>query len=131
MGVYRKDIRMNFVLRWLSCTIAIGFAAWIVPGIRVIGGSSAWLPVIAVALFLALINVSLKPLLQILSLPITFLTLGVFALIVNALMLELASWLAWGVFGTGLAIASFGSAFVAAIIISIVSALVNSLTGAE
>lgn len=122
---------MNFILRWLGCTVAIGFAAWIVPGFSVIGGSDAWLPVIAVALFLALINASLKPLLQILSLPVTILTLGIFALIVNALMLELASWLAWGVFGTGLYIASFGSAFIASIIISIVSSLVNGLTGAK
>jgi putative membrane protein len=122
---------MNFILRWLGCSIAVAAAVWIVPGISIIGGSDAWIPVVLVALVLALINVSLKPLLQILSLPITILTLGIFALIVNALMLEFASWIATGMFGSGLSIASFGSAFVASIIISIVSAIVNGLTRAR
>lgn len=122
---------MNFILRWIACAIAVAAAVWIVPGISIIGGDSAWLPVIAVALFLALINASIKPLLQLLSLPVTVLTLGIFAIIVNALMLELASWLATALFGTGLSIASFGSAFVASIIISIVAAIINSMTGAN
>lgn len=122
---------MNFILRWLGCAIAVAAAVWLVPGISVVGSGSTWVPVVVVALILALINVSLKPILQVLSLPVTILTLGIFALIVNALMLELASWLAGGLFGSGLYIASFGSAFFAAIIISIVSAIVNGITGAN
>ena len=120
---------MNFILRWLGCAIAVAVAVWIVPGISVIGGDSSWVPVVITALFLALINLSLKPLLQVLSLPVTVLTLGIFALIVNALMLELASWLAGSIFGAGLVISGFGAAFIASIIVSIVSALINGLTG--
>lgn len=119
---------MNFVLRWIGCAIAVGVAAFIVPGIAVHGG---WAPVIFTALFLALINASIKPLLQLLSLPVTVLTLGIFALVINALMLELASWLAASAFGAGLVISSLGAALLASIIISIVSAWVNSLTGAN
>ncbi|WP_283170062.1 phage holin family protein [Curtanaerobium respiraculi] len=121
---------MNFVLRWLGCFVAIAFAVWIVPGISIVGTGSWW-PLAAVALVLALINVSIKPLMQLLSLPISIVTFGLFALVVNALMLELASGIATGIFGVGISIASFGSAFVAAIIISIVSAIVNNLTGVD
>jgi putative membrane protein len=120
---------MNFVLRWLGCFVGVGVAIWITPGISVLG--SSWLPALFVALLLSLINVSIKPLVQVLSLPLTFLTLGIFALVVNALMLELANWLTIGLFGEGLVIASFGSAFLASIIISIVSAIVNGITGAN
>ena len=84
---------MTFLLQWLGSAIAIAAAVWIVPGTAFIGGSGAWMSAAAVALFLALINLSIKPLLQVLSLPVSVLTLGIFALVVNALMLELASWL--------------------------------------
>jgi putative membrane protein len=120
---------MNFILRWIACAIAVGLAVFLVPGISVLGGG--WAPVVFTALFLALINASIKPFLQVLSLPVTILTLGIFALIINALMLELASWLASGFFGSGLFIASFGSAFVASIIISLVSAWMNKALGAD
>ena len=119
---------MNFILRWIACAIAVGLAVFLVPGISVVGG---WASVVFTALFLALINASIKSFLQVLSLPISILTLGIFALIVNALMLELASWLASGIFGSGLTISSFASAFFASIIISIVSALMNKGLGAE
>lgn len=122
---------MNFILRWISCAIAIGIAVWIVPGIYIVGGASAWAPIVLCALFMALINVSLKPILQILSLPISILTLGIFALIVNALMFELAGWLSVSVFGVGIAPVSFGAAFLGSIVVSIVSAIVNGLVGVE
>ena len=122
---------MRFFLKLLGCCIAVGVAAWLVPGISLVGGTSAWMPARATAVFLSLINVSLKPILRTLGLPITVLTFGIFALIINALMLELASALAKGVFGMGLYINSFGAAFVGSIVISIVSVLVNALTGAD
>lgn len=119
---------MNFIVRWVVTAIAVGAAVWIVPGIDAIGGS-ATLSVIVLALVLALVNVSIKPVLQLFSLPMTVLTLGIFYLVVNALLLELAAWLAGGIFGSGIAISGFGAAFLGSIIISIVSALVNGLIG--
>ena len=119
---------MNFIIRWIVTAIAVGAAVWIVPGLEAIG-SNATVSVIVLALVLALINTSIKPVLQFLSLPISVLTLGIFSLIVNALMLELAAWLAGGIFGSGIAISGFGAAFLGSIIISIVSALVNGLIG--
>lgn len=122
---------MKFILRWLVTAIAVGVAVWLVPGIGVVGGTEAWVGIAIFGLVLSLINISIKPLMQVLSLPITFITLGIFYLVVNALMLYVAAWLANGIFQVGIEIASFGSAFVASIVISIVSSIMNSLVGKD
>lgn len=122
---------MGFVLRWIITAVAVAAAVWLVPGVEVSSATESWVGVAVFALFLALLNMSIKPILQFLSLPITCLTLGIFYLIVNTFMLYVASWLATGLFDTGLVIDSFGSAFVASIVISVVSAILNTITGAE
>lgn len=119
---------MGFIIRWIATAIAVGVAVWIVPGITAVGENSA-IAIIALALILSLINVSIKPILQILSLPISILTLGIFYLVVNALLLELAAWMTTGIFGTGILIDSFLSAFLGSVVISIVSVIVNSIIG--
>ena len=119
---------MNFIIRWIVTAVAVGAAVWIVPGITAVGSNST-IAIIVLALVLSLINISLKPILQFLSMPISILTLGIFYLIVNALMLELAAWAAGGIFGSGIYISGFGSAFFGSIIISIVSAIMNSIIG--
>ena len=121
---------MNFIIRWIVTAVATGVAVWIVPGITTVGSDSI-IAIAVIALVLSLINVSLKPILQALSLPITVITLGIFYLVVNALLLELAAWAATGIFGSGIQMNGFGSALLGAIIISVVSALVNSLIGKE
>lgn len=120
---------MGFIIRWLVTAVAVGVAVWLVPGIDIIGGTSAWAGIALFALVLSLVNISVKPILQVLSLPVTVLTLGIFYLIVNTLMLYVAAWLANGIFQVGFDIATFGSAFVASIVISIVSSVVNALVG--
>lgn len=122
---------MNFLIRWLGIAIAVGVAVWLVPGIEVLGNTESWLAIAVFALFLALINQTIRPLMQLLSLPISVLTLGIFALVVNTFMLYLAQWLANGIFQVGFVIDTFGSAFVASIVISIVSAVLNGITGAN
>ena len=119
---------MSFVIRWIVTAVSVGAAVWIVPGITTVGPNST-MAIAVGALVLALINVSLKPVLQLLSFPVTVLTLGLFYLVMNALLLELAATLATGIFGSGLAVSSFGAAFMGSIVISIVSALVNSFIG--
>ena len=120
---------MSFLVRWLVTAIAVAAAVWLVPGIEIVGGESAWVGIAIFALILSLVDISIKPLMQLLSLPITLLTLGIFYLIMNTAMLYLAAWLANGLFGVGFWIAGFGWAFLASIVISIVSTLVNSLVG--
>ena len=115
---------MNFIIRWIVTAISVAAAVWLVPGIEILSNSASWVGIVFFALILSLINMSIKPILQILSLPVTVLTLGIFYLVVNTLLLYIAAWLANGLF-----VASFGSAFVASIVISLVSALVNGLIG--
>ncbi len=120
---------MGFIVRWLVTAVATGVAVWLVPGIDIVGDASAWAGIALFGLVLSLVNISIKPILQVLSLPITALTLGIFYLVVNTLLLYIAAWLTNGIFQVGFYIATFGSAFVAAVVISIVSALMNALVG--
>ena len=120
---------MNFIVRWLVTAIAVGVAVWLVPGIGIVGGTEAWAAIAIFGLILWLINISVKPVMQVLSLPITVITLGIFYLVVNTLMLYVAAWLANGIFQVGIDIATFGSAFVASIVISSVSGIMNALVG--
>ena len=121
---------MNFIIRWIATAVAVGVAVWIVPGITAVGNDGT-IAVVVMALVLSLINISVKPIMQVISLPITVLTLGIFYLVVNALMLELAAWAATGLFASGIAIDGFGSALLGSIVISIVSSIVNGILGGD
>lgn len=118
---------MGFVLRWVLTGLAVAVALWLVPGITFVG--TPWVAVALTALVLALINASIKPVLSLLSLPITVLTLGLFALVLNALMLLLASWLSLNLFHTGIVIDGFWWAMLGALVISVASAVINILVG--
>lgn len=76
---------MDIIINWLLATLAIGLSAWILPGIKIKGVWSALL----VALVLGLLNAVLAPILNLLALPLTFLTLGLFSWVVNALIILL------------------------------------------
>lgn len=116
----------SFLIRLIVTAVAVSFAIALVPGMAFTSGSDdLFLNILAVSLFLALINVCLKPILQLLSLPITILTLGLFALVVNTALLYLAAWCAATFLGVTLSIGSFGAAFFASIIISIATWLIS------
>ena len=119
----------NFIGTWLATAIAVAVSVWLVPGITAVGGS--WEAPAFAALALALVNACVKPLARVLSLPITVLTLGPFSLVINAVMLELASYLSLNVFGRGIQISSFWSALVGAVIISIVTSIVGGVIGVD
>lgn len=119
----------HFVGTWLATAVAVGCAVWLVPGITAVGTS--WEAAAFAALALALVNALVKPVLKALSLPITVLTLGLFGLVINALMLELASYLSLNVFGSGIQISSFWSAVIGAVIISVVASVVGGVIGVD
>mgnify|MGYP002510098820 CR=1 FL=1 len=121
---------MKFILRWLGIAIATFVAIWLIPGIYPVG-DNGYIAVAAFSLALALINSLVKPIAQFISFPLTVLTLGIFYIVVNALLLNLASWLSINVFPSGVFVASFGDAFIGAIVISIVSGIINAVTGAN
>lgn len=120
---------MGFFATWVVGSIAMAATIFLVPGITAVG-DAAMAPIFA-ALALALINATIKPIAQLLSLPLTIVTLGIFYIVVNASMLELASWLSRNVFHAGIAIESFGAAFVGAIVLSIVSMMVSGALGLD
>lgn len=122
---------INFVLRVIGIFIAVAVAVWLVPGIEVGGTVFTWASVLIIALIIALLNMTIKPILQLFGLPITVITLGIFYIIINTALLYLASWLANGLFGIDFIIATFGSGFVASIVISIVSSIMNGLLGTD
>jgi putative membrane protein len=121
---------MNFIISWVASAISVAAAVAIVPGIQPVGSDST-MAIIMMALALSLVNASIKPIAQALSLPLTVLTLGIFYLVMNALLLELAAWLSTTILGSGVTVASFGSAFFGSIVISIVNSIVDSIIGKE
>ena len=101
---------VNTLLRWLVYSVLIVFVSWIVPGIEVENFVSAML----VCIVIALINTFIKPFLQLITLPVTILTLGLFSLVINALMLMLAGWIA-----PGFEVEGFLSALLGSILLSL------------
>lgn len=96
---------LNIFLRWIAYALAIVFISWIIPGIEV----DNFLSAMFVCIILALINTIIKPLIEIIALPVTVLTLGLFSFVINALMLMLAGWIAPGFEVEGFLSALFGS----------------------
>ncbi len=102
---------IKLILKWLALSIAVIAAAYIVPGISVISPLTAlW-----VGLVLGLINTFIKPVLKILTLPVNIITLGVFGIILNALLFWLASAIVSGFVVAGFMPALLGSIVVAVI----------------
>jgi putative membrane protein len=109
---------MRLIINWILSAIALLVVTHIVPGIRVRGLTSAlW-----AAAVIGLVNATVGLLLKLLTFPLTILTLGIFWLVLNALMLELASW-----FAPGFQIAGFGAAFWGAIVLSLVNMVLRWL----
>lgn len=100
-----------FLTRWICTTVAVAVAAW-VTGVTV-GG---WLPLLWASLLLGFVNAFIRPVLLLLSLPFIILSLGLFILVVNALLF----WLVGGLV-PGFEVTGFGQAFFAAIIVSVVN----------
>lgn len=112
---------MTFLLRLLVNAAALWVATRIVPGVTYQGDL---LPFLLVALIFGVINATLRPLTKLLTCPLILLTLGLFALVVNGLMLWLTSSLA-GAMGLGFHVAGFWPAFWGALVVSIISTLLS------
>jgi putative membrane protein len=112
---------MSFIIRLLVNAAALWVATRIVPGVTFDSGVG---PFLVVALLFGLINATLRPLMKILTFPLILLTLGIFALVVNGLMLWLLSSLSSSL-GLGFHVSGFWSAFFGALVVSIVSALLS------
>ena len=103
---------LRFLIHWLTVTIALAAATWLLPGVVVVSTEA----LLIAALVLGFINGIVRPVLVILTLPITVLTLGLFYLVVNGLAFFLAASVV-----PGFTVGSFGSAVLGALVVSLVS----------
>lgn len=118
-----SDKLKAFIQRWIISTVAVLVATFVLRD-RITYGS--WVDLLVATLVLGLLNGFLRPLLMLLSLPLLIFTLGLFTLVINALLLLLVSALLGS---RHFHVDGFWSAFWGALVISIVSLLLNSMTG--
>lgn len=113
---------MNFIIRLLISSVAVLLTAYLLPGIHV----SGFLTAIIVAFVLAILNVILRPILIILTIPITVFTFGLFLFVINALIIMLAGKIINGFYVDG-----FWWALLFSIILTIISSLLGIGRGQE
>ena len=113
---------MRFLLRTLLNGIAIVVAAWFIPGVQLAG----IVPALIAGVLLGFVNALIRPILLLLTLPFTLLTLGLFIFVVNAICFALTAALV-----PGFEISGFFAAFFGAIVVSLVSWVLNAILADE
>jgi putative membrane protein len=114
---------MSFLVRLLVNAAALWVATRIVSGVTYTGG---WAPFLGVALIFGFVNAFIRPVAKLLTFPLIIVTLGIFSLVVNGLMLWLTSALS-GALDLGFHVSGFWAAFLGALVVSIVSTLLSML----
>ena len=112
----------RFVQSWVICTLAVLVATYLVKGIHY----GTWVDLCVASLLLGILNAVLRPILMVLALPLLVFTLGLFQIIINASLLFFVGY----VLRPHFYVDGFWAAFWGALIISLVSVVLNSLTGA-
>lgn len=107
---------MNFLINWLISGFAVVIASYLLPGIRLSGFSAA----LITALVLGLINAFIKPVLSLLALPLTIMTLGLFSLVINALLIMLT-----GKIVNGFQVAGFWWALAFSLVLTVVNSVLS------
>lgn len=112
----------NFLVKTIANAAALAVAVWVLDKITLTGGSTGGkaLTLIIVALIFGVVNVVVKPIVKVLTFPLFILTLGLFTLVINALMLLLTSWVA-GKTDVSFHVEGFWTAVLGGLIVAIVS----------
>ena len=111
----------KFFFRWAINAVALYVAVLVVPGIDLRG---SWTGILWLALIIGLLNALVRPLLKFLTCPLIILTLGLFTIVINTVMLLLTSTIAQS-FGIGLTVDGFWTAVLGSLVISIVSIVMS------
>ncbi len=119
----QKPGMKKFVQTWIITTLAVLVAVNVVPGIH-FQDNNLWIPFVT-SLVLGILNAFIRPILMLIALPLLMLTLGLFTLVINMLLLYFVGVLLHPHF----VVDSFGDALVGSLIISVVSVALNILTG--
>jgi putative membrane protein len=109
---------MNFVIKLLLSAVAVVIGAYVIPGVSVNGYVTA----LIVALIMSLLNVTVKPLLVILTIPVTILTLGLFLLVINVIIIYITDALI-----SGFSVNGFFPALIFSLVVSLVNWLFDSM----
>jgi len=113
---------ISLLIRWAILAVAIGVTAWLMPGVTVQGsGTDFLINLFLVAGLFGLINAIIRPIVMFFTCPLIILTLGLFTLVINALMLSLTDWLLPEI----LTVDGFWTTFFAALIIAVISGVLN------
>ena len=113
----------NMLATLIITAIAIAVTAAILGGVHVDGGIGTYL---WLAVIFGLVNAFLGPILRLISLPLTLLTFGLFALVVNGALVAIAAWIS-----SDIAVDNFGWAILAGLIMSIVMAILRMVLGTD
>ena len=115
---------MSTILRLILSCAAIGISAWITPGVSLpeLSSSGGVVTLLVVALVLALLNTFIKPIIKLLALPVTMITLGLFLLVINALIILICSWIV-----DSFSVDGFASALVFSIFLSLINWILNKI----
>ncbi|SFH11910.1 phage holin family protein [Pontibacter chinhatensis] len=109
---------MGFILKLILTGVAAMIAAYVLPGVSIDG----FLTALILALVLAVLDAIVRPVLVFLTIPVTILTLGLFLLVINAVIILLADWLV-----AGFDVAGFFWALIFSLVLSIVSAILDMI----
>lgn len=112
----------QFLITWFATALSLFVTAYLVPGLSITGFVAAGIG----AIVLGLVNATFKPIFLILTLPLTFLTLGLFLFVVNAITLGLVGYLT-----PGFTVSGFFPAVIGSIVLSLVSSIINHFIGQE
>ena len=110
---------MSFLIHWFVTAVALGVASWVVPGIHV----TSWPALLVAGLVLGFVNAIIRPILVVVTLPITVLTLGLFYLVVNGLAFALAAAVV-----PGFEVDSLLWAMLGALVVSLISWFIGAVS---
>ena len=113
---------MNFVVKLILSAIAVLITAWLLPGVSITGNS--FFTAFMIAIVLAFLNAVLKPILVFLTIPVTILTLGLFYLVINALIIIIAEHLV-----DGFHVSGFFTALLFSFVLSFIASILDALAG--
>lgn len=120
------------LIRFLASAVALSVATYLVPGISLTAGStqSKVIAMLCVAVVFGVVNVVVKPLFELVTAPLILITVGLFLLVINTLLMMLTSWIA-GQLGIGWSVSGWVAAFWGALLVSVVSFVLHAFFGSK
>jgi putative membrane protein len=116
---------MHFLLRFLVTAVALYFIAMYIPGFAI----NHWWDAVIAAIIFGIVNAIIGPILKLISLPLTFITLGLFSIVINWALFGLTVWLSPGFHTTGVPWPAWQSTLVGAFIMMLVATFITTPMG--